>query len=337
MTDDAPGFLIVRLGALGDVMHAMPAVAALRKRYPRARIDWMVDPRYMDLVRLVRGVDRVIAVDPRRGVLPLLSAFRALWGTGYDAAIDLQGLLKSAVLARIAVPGRVIGFPADQLREPLARVFYSPTAPAAPAQHVIQKNLTLLRGLGVTDAGVSFPLTIPQTDAVDAVEARYGTGRYVLLNPGAAWPNKRWPPARFGALASAIRTRLGRPALVLWAPEEHELASHVVAASAGAAELCPRTGITDLFGVARGAALMVSGDTGPLHIATAVGTPVVALFGPTDPLRNGPWSPFDAVVSRFEQCSCHYQRRCRRPQDCLGDIGVDEVMAVVEQRLGPRA
>ena len=337
MTDDAPGFLIVRLGALGDVMHAVPAAAALRRRYPRARIDWMVDPRYMELVRLVRGIDRVIPVDPRHGVMPLVSAFRALWKGGYDAAIDLQGLLKSAVLARLAVPGRVIGFPGDQLREPLARVFYSPTAPPVLARHVIQKNLTLLRAVGVTDTTVSFPLTIPQTDAVDEVEARHGAARYVLLNPGAAWPNKRWPPARFGALAAAIRSRLGLAPLVLWAPDEHGLASEVVTASAGAAELCPRTAVTDLFGVARSAALMVSGDTGPLHIATAVGTPVVALFGPTDPLRNGPWSPFDAVVSRFEACECHYQRRCRRPQPCLDDITVDDVLAAVEQRLGRRA
>jgi len=332
VTDDSPRFLIVRLGALGDVIHAIPAVAALRKRHPRARIDWMVDPRYTDLVRLVRGVDRTIPVDPRRGLTQLVSAFRAMWSAGYDAAIDLQGLLKSAVLARVAVPGRVIGFPSGQLREPLARVFYSPTSPSVLARHVIHKNLTLLQAVGVTDVDVAFPLTIPQTDAVDEIEARYGTGRYVLINPGAAWPNKRWPAARFGALAAAIRSRLGLPALVLWAPDEHALAADVVLASAGAAELCPRTAITDLFGVARSAALMVSGDTGPLHIATAVGTPVVALF---DPHRNGPWSPFDAVVSRFEHCTCHYERRCRRAQECIGDIAVDEVLAAVEKRLGP--
>ena len=334
MATDRRRFLIVRLGSLGDVVHAIPAAAALRKRFPDARIDWMVDPRYMDLVRLVRAVDGVVPVDPRGSKARLLSAFRATWSAGYDAALDLQGLIKSAALARLAVPGRVIGFPRAHLREPWARVFYSDAPDPGPRTHVIYKNLGVLRALGVNDPDVSFPITIPQTDAVDAVQSRYGVRRYVLLNAGAAWPNKRWPPGRFGALARTIRERLGLAPVVLWGGDERALAEEVVSASGGAADAAPRTTVMDLFGIARGAAAMVSGDTGPLHIAASVGTPLVALFGPSDPERNGPWSPDDIVLSRYARCSCHYARRCRLDTPCIERIDTDEVFAAVERRLG---
>jgi heptosyltransferase-1 len=334
VTGGSPRFFIVRLGSLGDVIHAIPAVAALRRRYPKAQIDWVVDPRYMDLVRLVKSVDRAIPVDPRGPLPQLLLAFRAFWQSGYDAAVDLQGLIKSAVLARAAVPSRVIGFPRAHLREPMARLFYSETPAPGLLPHVIHRNLALMRALDVTDTQVLFPLTIPQTDAVDAVAERYGAIRYALINPGAAWPNKRWPPARFGALAAAIRERLLLPSAVLWGPGEQTLASEVVAASGGAAESCPRTSVTDLLGIAKRAALMVSGDTGPLHIAAAVGTPVVALFGPTDPERNGPWAASDITLSRTDRCACHYERQCRRSESCIEDISVGDVLAAVERRVG---
>jgi ADP-heptose:LPS heptosyltransferase len=287
----------------------------------------------MALVRLVQAVDRAIPVDLRGPTLDVLSAFRMLWSSGYDAAIDLQGLIKSGALARVAVPRRVVGFPQAHLREPWARVFYSQAPEPGASRHVIHKNLALLQALGVQDLTVSFPLIIPQTDAVEAVESRYGSGRYALLNPGAAWPNKRWPAARFGALAAAIRERLGLPSVVLWGGDEEALAREVVGASGGAAEAAPPTAVTDLFGISRGAALIVSGDTGPLHIAGAVGTPIVALFGPTDPERNGPWLMSDLTVPRFASCSCHYERRCRRETPCIEDISVGDVLAAVERRL----
>jgi ADP-heptose:LPS heptosyltransferase len=157
-----------------------------------------------------------------------------------------------------------------------------------------------------------------------------------MINPGAAWPNKRWPPERFGALAAGIRERVGVRSLVLWGPGEEDVANLVVSASRGAAELSPRTAIVDLFAIAKGAKLMVSGDTGPLHIAAAMGTPVVALFGPTYSERNGPWASADITISRAARCVCHYERRCRLQQPCIEDIGVDEVLSAVEYRVAAR-
>jgi ADP-heptose:LPS heptosyltransferase len=131
-----------------------------------------------------------------------------------------------------------------------------------------------------------------------------------------------------------MRRELGLLSLVLWGPGEESLAAAVIAASSGAAELSPPTTIGDLVGLAREARLMISGDTGPLHIAGAVGTPIVALFGPTYAERNGPWSPDDVTISQVQQCVCHYERQCRRANRCIDDIAVDDVMAAIRRRMG---
>jgi lipopolysaccharide heptosyltransferase I len=327
VSDRASRFLIVRLGSLGDVVHAIPAVAALIDRYPHARVDWIVDPRYMDLVKTVAGIGNVIPFDSREGWGALIGTARQLRAERYDAAIDLQGLIKSGVLARVAGARRTIGFSRAHLREPLARLFYTETHDPGDAVHVIHKGLSLMRVLGVHETAVTFPLGVPPRAMPDG---------YVLMNPSAAWPNKRWPAERFGALAAVIRERLGLRTLVLWGPGEERLASAVVAASTGAAQAAPPTSIIDIAGLARGARLMISGDTGPLHVAGAVGTPIVALFGPTRAERNGPWSPADISITRFDRCGCHYERRCRRAQRCIDDIGVDEVLAAVERRVAAR-
>jgi heptosyltransferase-1 len=183
---------------------------------------------------------------------------------------------------------------------------------------------------------VDFPLARPQSAAASAVRATVGSGDFALINPGAAWPNKRWPADRFGELAAFLREICGLRSVVLWGPGEQELASHVASASSGAAVVAPPTRIADVIALAREASLMVSGDTGPLHLAAAVQTPVVAIMGPTNPQRNGPWAAADVTVSRFESCGCHYERRCRQPSWCLGAVSVSEVAAAVQRRLGMR-
>ncbi len=332
-------FLIVRLGSLGDVIHAIPAAAALRRRFPQAHIDWLVDPRYAELLGLVECLDRCIAFDPRDllGGAPGRAVLKGLRAAHYDAVIDLQGLLKSAVLARLAGAARTIGFPRAHLREPLARLFYTDAPDPGAAPHVIEKNLGLLRPLDVSDRAVHFPLRIPHTETVAAIADRFGPGRYAVINPGAAWPNKRWPPGRFGLVAASIRREHGLRSVVLWGPGEEALAASVVAASEGAAEPSPSTTIADIVGITRAARLMISGDTGPLHIAGAVGTPLVALFGPTFSERNGPWAPRDITLSRAATCSCHYERRCRKAAPCIDDIAVDDVVQAVRHRLSAHA
>ena len=324
--------LIVRLGALGDVVHTIPTAAALRAAFPDARIDWLVDARHREMVDLVRGLDRVVVVGGST-VGAWKDAVRQLREVRYDVALDLQGLLKSAVLARASGARRVIGFSIWHLREKTARPFYSETDSSEGVDHVIHKNLRLLRTIGVHDDRVVFPLADVESAALASVRATTGERPFALINPGAAWPNKRWPAVRFGEIAAFLRDVRGLDSLVLWGPGEEALAGAVVEASGGAARVAPPTRIADLVALSRAASLMISGDTGPLHIAAASGTPAVALFGPTDAARNGPWSPDDAAISRYDACACHYERRCHEPSWCLGAVPVAEVTAAIQQRL----
>ncbi len=338
VTTSPARILIVRLGALGDVVHAMPVVAAIKRALPAAQVDWLIDPRYAAVVRMVRGLGDAIPFDPR-GLLrggdraATMATLRSIRGRDYDAVLDLQGLLKSAVVARLVGGKRTIGFARQQLREPLARLFYSDAIDTSATTHIIEKNLAVLGALGMTTTTPEFPLDLPPSAAAAEVQARMGGQGFVVLNPGAAWPNKRWPADRFGALAASVRARTGMRSLVLWGPGEEALADNVVAHSDGAAERSPRTGILDLFAVTHAARLVVSGDTGPLHIAAAVGTPVVALFGPTFPERNGPWQAADISLSEASRCECHYQRTCRRAVPCIDAITGDAVLDAVTRRL----
>jgi lipopolysaccharide heptosyltransferase I len=323
--------LIVRLGALGDIVHAIPAAAALRRAHPSARVDWLVDAKHRDIVDLVTTIDRVVVV-PRPTLRGWVQALRAVRTVRYDVAIDLQGLLKSAVLARASGAARVVGFSIWHLREKTARPFYSATEPAEGG-HVIHKNLRLLRAIGIEDDRVEFPLGAVQSDALARVRDEAAGRPFALINAGAGWPNKRWPPDRFGAVARFLADECGVTPVVVWGPGEEALAAAVVSASAGAAVTAPPTRVADLLALLREAALMISGDTGPLHLAAAAGTPTVSLFGPTDPERNGPWSGADVVVSRFDRCGCHYDRRCHERAWCLADVSVAEVSAAAQQRL----
>jgi lipopolysaccharide heptosyltransferase I len=338
--DDAPAFLIVRLGALGDIVHTIPAAAALRAAYPAARIDWLVEARHRGILELVTCIDRLLVIErPTLGAW--INATRLLRGRRYHAALDFQGLMKSAVLARASGASRVLGFSIWHLREKSARPFYSEsvdvTAGAGVERHVIHKNLRLLEGVGITDAAIEFPLRRVESAARDAMLAEAADAPFAVINPGAAWPNKRWDAQRFGELASFLREVRGLVPFVLWGPGEESLAAAVVAASAGAATLAPATQVPDLVEICRSASLMVSGDTGPLHIAAAVGTPIVSIFGPTDPSRNGAWRPEELAVSRYQVCGCKYDRECHQQDWCLGSLPVSEVTAAVQHRLTARS
>jgi heptosyltransferase-1 len=186
--------------------------------------------------------------------------------------------------------------------------------------------------LGVESDTIEYPLAHVESRVVDIVR-QIVPGPFALINPGAAWPNKRWPADRFGEIATFLADERGLTPVVLWGPGEDALAQAVIDASAGRAMLAPPSRAVDLVALAREAALIVSGDTGPLHIATAVGTPAVGVFGPTNPERNGPWDARDVVVSRFERCGCHYRRRCHLAEWCLLDVPPSEVCAAIQQRL----
>jgi lipopolysaccharide heptosyltransferase I len=338
----AERILIVRLGALGDIVHAIPVAAALRRAYPQARIDWLVSAKHREILDLVSVVDRRIVVNDRGNGsgASLLGAMRGLRRERYDTALDLQGLIKSAIIARSTGASRVVGFASRYMREPFGRMFYTDVHDPggegmyAPSEkrHVVEINLGLLDALGMHAGPPEFPI-----DRADSPAARQmleqTDGRYALLNPGAAWPNKRWPPSRLAAVARALCERRRLKSVVLWGPGERALAEEVAAQADGAAIASPQTTIGDVVELARGAAVMVSGDTGPTHLGAAVGTPIVGLYGPTRPERNGPWVADDITLSRASICQCHHLRRCKLETMCLLEIEVSDVVAAVERRL----
>lgn len=340
--------LIVRMGALGDIVHALPVLAALRASRPDVSVDWLVDARHASVLALVHGVRQRVIVRAQHeasmdgdirfaGRAGFAQAIRHLRAQRYEAALDLQGLIKSAVLARCSGARRVIGFEPTHLREPAARVMYRETVHAPAQAHVVAKNMAMLAAVGVQDATIRFDWRDLPSDALAAVRLEPAVARaagFALLNPSAAWPNKRWPPAHFGALAAMLGERVGLASVVTWGPGEQPLAEAVVAASRGHAVVAPPSAVHDLLALARHARLVVSGDTGPLHLAASVGAPIVALFGPTRPERNGPWHAADESVSRAAGCACLHKRRCLIGRPCIDGISIEEVFAACVRRIG---
>jgi len=331
----ARSFLIVRLGALGDIVHAIPVVAALRQAHPDARIGWLVQPRFAPLLELVDGLDQVHAIDRRHGA----QVMRQVRAARYDVCFDLQGLLKSAALARVSGSARVIGFSRPLLRESAAAFAYGAHGGDGTG-HIVDKNLSLLEVVGIHSRVRAFPIRVPASVVVPSTRQILRTGPeqpFALINPGAAWPNKQWPAERFGAVARRLFETHGCRSAVLWGPDEATLAAAVARASGGAASMAPQTSMIEALSLAAAASLVLSGDTGPLHLAAAVGTPVIGLFGPTPPERNGPWRGSDRVVSAHGRCACVFKRRCTASDWCMAQITVDDVMTAIQRRIDDAA
>ena len=323
--------LIVRLGAMGDILHALPAVAALHAAQPEAEISWLVERRWRDLLPdwvLPVLVDtklwrkQPLAMETRAALQRLRRHGR------YDIAIDLQGATKSAVLGKIAGAKEFVG-PADP-REWMARFFYDAKIETRSA-HVIDHAKEIVGGATETPSSQSDSSTnwLPQKADAESWARQFAQNRIAILNPAAGWAAKQWPADRYGEVAKKISAR-GFPALVNIGPGEEELGAAVVNASGGSAKTISCT-IPQLIALTRHAALFVGGDTGPMHLAAMLGVPTVAIFGPTDPARNGPYYERTTVVrSPLSQTSYSH---VRTPDQGLMAITVDEVMSAVEKVL----
>jgi heptosyltransferase-1 len=295
--------LVLRLSALGDVIHTIPAVLSLRSS---ADVTWVVEAPYRELVELVAGVKAVPVRmkkwtrDPRAA----REAIRAIRGA--DAAIDFQGLIKSAALGWLSGAGTRYGFAAAAIREKPALLFTNRKVSVDTSKHVIDQNLQLAAGaIGSQpdpEAAANWA-AFPQNNHLDAY-----AGSIVLL-PGAGKPNKIWPAERFRELAR----RIGPKALAVWGPGERELAE------ATGARLAPPTNLRELAWLLQNAGAVIGGDTGPLHLADALGTKVIGLYGPTDPRRNGPYGQLQHCIDRF------------RSTKWMESISVEEVMTMLDK------
>jgi len=329
--------LVVRLSAIGDVVHTLPVAAALSHR--GWRVSWLVEPAARVLLEGNPAVAEVIGAPPARAwrLGAVRGAVAQMRRTRREVALDLQGLWKSAAWARLGGARRVVGFARRWRREPLSAALLTEEAPLTPdAVHVIDKNLALLVAVGLSVQGLrEFPLP-PAAEARARVAAaldREPFGDFAILNPGGGWPSKLWPAESFGRLAEGLRDR-GLSALVTWGPGEEKLADRVVAASNGAARRAFPTSLLELVELCRRSRLVVAADTGPLHLACAIGVPVVGIFGPTDPARNGPWSPRDVTVRRRPLCAPCHRRRCWIHEGVMAAITPDDVLEAIDRRLG---
>jgi heptosyltransferase I len=320
--------VVLRLSALGDVIHTIPAVAALRQARPDARIGWLVEAAYADLVRIVAPVDEVFPFRTkawRRSWWKRETAGEAARALGAlrrfargGVAIDFQGLAKSALAGRLSGARSRIGFDRAAVREKTTLFLNNRRVAVDTSRHVIEWNLELARSAGARAAAPPWVDFTPFVFDEGGRLAPYAATHPLILIPGAGHPSKRWSPGRFAELADRAAEELGLRSLVVWGPGEERLAEAVTGRSS-AADPAPPTDLRGLAWLLRSARGVVAGDTGPLHLAAALRTPVVALFGPTDPLRNGPWGQGRNVVSSATRE--------------IDSIGVEEVAAKVREVL----
>jgi len=335
-----PRFLVVRLGSLGDIVHTFPAVAALRESFPAACIVWLADPRWASLVHSSGLASEVWPVETRA-----LSSLRDVIGrlrqSSWSAAIDYQGLWKSAMLPFLGGLKRRIGFSSATIREFGVPVLYTERVKTSKA-HIAEQNGDLSLRAGAQRGTAPVTLQIPKEDQVAACSRlrEQGLDRYVVLSPGGGWRSKCWPAERFGALCRKLRESLGLRCVVNIGPGDDDLAPTLVGASGDAAPFVYRGNLGDLMALLRGAACIVGGDTGPLHLAAALGTPAVALFGPTDPARNGPYRGGDTEPSEHKDIVLRApgvrttHKRSSQPHPSMLAISVDQVFDAVSRCIG---
>ena len=337
-----PLFLAVRLGSLGDIVHTFPAVAALRESFPAANITWVTHPRWEFLVHSSGLASEVWTVETR-ALSSLRQTIQRVRQVSWDAAIDYQGLWKSAMLPFFGGARRRIGFSSATIREFGVPLLYTDRVNTSKA-HIAQQNGDLSVRAGAQRGTAPVTLQIPQQDqaAVCARLRAQGLDRYVVLSPGGGWRSKCWPAERFAALCRKLRESLNLRCVVNAGPDDEDLAATLVAASSDAAPVVYRTSLAELMALLRGAACIVSGDTGPLHLAVALGTPAVALFGPTDPARNGPYPNGENpsaerknIVLRVSGVRTTHARDSQ-PHPSMLAISVDQVFDAVARSVGNR-
>ena len=340
--------LIVKLGSIGDIVHTLPSLAAIRRALPNAEVSWVVERRAAEILRDNPLLDRLIEVDTKalRRVLVSGETLRAprqqlrqLRASAFDLALDFQGLIKSASIARLSGARRIFGFSREGLREPPSRFLLSRTIVVPRQTHVIRKGLELVRGaLGIVlpeaPTDFEFPLAINPSHESEAHEAASETGgSYAILNPGGGWPTKLWSAERFGALADELWSQHGLHSLVTHGPGEAELAQTVLQASRSDKARAVSLSLKGFYALARSARVYIGGDTGPTHIAVAARTPLVGLFGPTEWWRNGSPHDEDICVERNDiDCREDCHRRACSKWICM-DIDVERVLQAVTERL----
>ena len=329
--------LIIKPSAIGDVVHTLPVLNLLRRRWPAAHVSWLVTPACAGLVERHPQVDEVIRFERRelgrgwrspRALLDLIRFTRSLGEAGFDLVVDLQGLFRSGWLAAATRSPVRVG-PANA-REG-AWLFYTHRVPTGtPEQHAIERYLTVAQALGCERGPVEFVFAVDDADRA-AVAAVVPPGPYAVLMPGANWATKQWPAERFAGLVEPIQARFGLRCVVAGGPDVAGLGDKIP----GAVNLAGRTNLRQLVALLERARLVVANDSGPMHIAAALGRPLVTPYGPTNPVRTGPYAREGSVIRLDIPCSPCYSRRCSH-QSCLQWLTIDPVLELAEMQMRER-
>ena len=348
--------LIVKLSSIGDVVHALPAAAFLRRALPAAHISWVVERRAGAILKDSPVIDQLIEIDTRSWRKQLLSSrtfsdararlvelrqpdAQRNGDVGVNIAIDLQGLIKSGMVARASGARRRIGFESSELREKPSRVFLTEQVDTSEFQHIIEKNLAVARAAvgtntsSIGSAGYEFPISLtPEDECLGESTAAELQHRFAILNPGGGWPTKLWPADRYGKLADFLLEEHGLRSIITFGPGEEVLANRVAASSRAKAAHPVASTLKEFVALARRARLFVGGDTGPLHLAAASRTPIVGIYGPTSSERNGPFDKLDIAVGLDLWCRPDCHRRSCWHWECM-QIPVSAVANAASARL----
>ncbi len=340
--------LIVRLSAIGDGLHSLPVLSALRAAYPRAFIGWAAHEALSELLRghpqldALHVVPRKISGGPTAALKAWRKSLREIRAAGYDTALDLQGLAKSGIVALGSGAGRRIGFGGEESRELNWAFMTERIVPSERAEHVVDRNLELLRALGIERPETRFVLGAFEEEGrlmSDFLETTGASSRAAVLSPGAGWASKRWPPARYGRLAARLKSELGLAPILVWAGKaERDMCEEAAAESGGAATIAPPTGLRELKELLARSRLFVGGDTGPLHLAAAVGIPCVGIYGSSDERRNGPYGRRCRAVAAGVSCRPCWKPACPLAGSdrmaCMAGVSEEAAIAAVREALG---
>lgn len=325
--------LIVKLSAIGDVIHALPVAHALKERYPTARITWVVEKPAYDLLTNNPDINEIIIFDKPKfkslaGLLKYSPEFSSLLkARHFDLALDLQGLFKSAAITALSGAKQRLGY--CNMRE-LSQWVSRPVCGTHSQGHIVERYLDVARYLDCNVDKVVFPIHITAEEAMAATQIATHAGldvsrKYIVLAPGTNWISKCWPTNHYAQLAGRLFDS-GIIPVIIGGPDDHRLATEInLAARILPVDLTGRTNLKQLSYIIKQAAAFVGGDTGPMHLAVALGTPVITMFGPTDPNRNGPYQGKRQTLVVPDSCQGCWKRVCPKQQNCMEHITVENV------------
>jgi len=336
---------ILRLSSIGDVIQTLPVADLIKRRYPASKLTWVAEKGMAPLLRNHPAIDQLLLIDTKEWRRKFFSPavwkeirgfLRYLRSQEFDVALDFQGLFKSAILAAFTGARRRIGMSRYDRHEKWSSVFLNEfTAQTSQKSHIIEKNLALLERLDISGNHQALNFHLEPDDEskqyVNEELERLELKDFWILNPGGGWITKLWDVDKWAQLIDCVYNDLNLPVLILWGPGEKHLADRIERKTFAPATVSFSTTLPELIALCKKGRLMVSGDTGPLHLASALGVPVVGLFGPTDPNRNGPWNPHDSTCTIRYECSPCYQQSCPIGIQCMKKLEVPMVLDAVKR------